>query len=166
MWRDQASEGSDWRSSALCSDMGHELFFRSGPVHTEVRLACAQCPVAQQCLEAQLAFEGDAYADYRYGVFAGVTPNARYLMHKGEIPIEPDRTMPNMSKKAISKRSSAARAAERKRTEAQRVRDRRRSEMDPEKLEAVRAENREAARRWRERQKEAASSRPQEASAA
>lgn len=86
----QRVEPPQWQSDARCVDLPQEIFFgkeqrdglkRHRPTLTsvEVRRAkgfCAECPVAQECLEHALAF------DERHGVWGGTTPREREVIQR------------------------------------------------------------------------------------
>lgn len=83
-----ASSGS-WPYRARCQGAGTDRFFPTG-AGTASRIAyrkvsrtiCADCPVAQQCLELAMATEGGAAAGARYGLFGGLSPAQRYELHR------------------------------------------------------------------------------------
>lgn len=72
-----AADDGSWYQAAACQGMGPELFFptKGHTVPAEVKQACADCPVRDECL---------AYAvktHQAFGVWGGLTPEgrARYL---------------------------------------------------------------------------------------
>lgn len=47
------------------------------------RLLCAECPLAQGCLDRALAHEGTTPIRYRHGIWAGTTPVQRWRIATG-----------------------------------------------------------------------------------
>jgi hypothetical protein len=47
------------------------------------RLLCAECPLAQACLDRALAHEGTTPIRYRHGIWAGTTPVQRWRIATG-----------------------------------------------------------------------------------
>lgn len=63
---------SEWMLESRCRDMDPELFFPSDGVGVEIaQKICAQCPVANQCLEYALANHID------HGVWGGASERMR-----------------------------------------------------------------------------------------
>lgn len=78
-----------WQLRGRCNEVGTEMFFpekgmssNSKTIRSLLRV-CAECPVKDECLEAALAFEGDAPRDMRHGIWGGTTPGQRHRMVKG-----------------------------------------------------------------------------------
>lgn len=46
---------------------------------------CETCPARRACLEQILAIEGGSGAHYRYGVYAGFTPDQRFGIHRARV---------------------------------------------------------------------------------
>lgn len=73
-----------WMDDALCAQVGPDLWFSdSGDVHTAQQV-CAGCPVRVQCTGHVSALESETPGGRRYGVWAGLSGNAR---KKTEAPI-------------------------------------------------------------------------------
>lgn len=74
----------NWREQAACAGMDTEEFFplgSSGPARAQTNQAkqvCAECPVAQQCLEFALSNAID------YGVFGGMSADERRRLGRDE----------------------------------------------------------------------------------
>lgn len=68
-----------WMDSALCAQIGHELFETS----TLAALAvCARCPVQAECLAHALTWPTED-ADSDAMIYAATTPTARQRIKKG-----------------------------------------------------------------------------------
>jgi Transcription factor WhiB len=50
------------------------------------RILCAECPLAQVCLDRALAHEGAAPIRYRHGIWAGTSPAQRWRIATGRSP--------------------------------------------------------------------------------
>lgn len=88
----------DWGTKAECRNAETELFFShalnagqavrkkfSGQHHLEIRENfCGRCPVRRQCFEQIMTAEGGAGKLYRFGVYAGLTPDQRHSLMKRE----------------------------------------------------------------------------------
>lgn len=56
-----------------------DLFFPTEHVsYNEAAEICARCPVAQVCLDDEMAYEGKMGMDMRHGMYGGLTPAQRY----------------------------------------------------------------------------------------
>jgi WhiB family redox-sensing transcriptional regulator len=75
-----------WRDRAVCVGGEPEIFFPSEPSHPNAyavaRAVCAQCPVRAECFNAAASAEGGRAADYRYGMWGGLTPEERASRHR------------------------------------------------------------------------------------
>ena len=73
-------EAHDWRTQALCAEVGYAVFFPEGPpsavdsANQEAIRICKRCPVAADCLADALA------NDERFGIWGGKTPLERARM--------------------------------------------------------------------------------------
>ena len=75
-----------WDDDAACVGMPREMFFPGpGRVHpsNDWRPVCGRCPVQQQCLDRQMAFEAGMHWTTRQGVFGNTTPKERWEIEKG-----------------------------------------------------------------------------------
>jgi hypothetical protein len=55
------------------------------PFHVALQIArdyCDNCPVRHQCLVDCMKHEGNDSAEYRAGIYAGLTPQQRHSLHK------------------------------------------------------------------------------------
>lgn len=72
----------NWRTRALCAEVGSEPFFPNGDgdaKYDTARDICAACPVQVQCLqEALVPLPGFSYG--AFGMWAGTTPTERRKM--------------------------------------------------------------------------------------
>src|SRR3954451_3510452 len=70
-------DADNWRTASACRDLDSNLFFpagETGPAAIQIAQAksiCAQCPVANECLEFALATHQD------YGIWGGTTEDER-----------------------------------------------------------------------------------------
>lgn len=74
----------DWKLKAACRKRP-ELFFAGkggGTPYAEARTLCGKCPGRSECLEMTMQAEGDAGRNYRYGMFAGLTPDERWQLYR------------------------------------------------------------------------------------
>lgn len=85
----RATEVIDWRELAECkgwAEKGVDPWFPDHPgevdAYTTARKICAGCPVARQCLEAQMVEERTKPAGQRHGMFAGLKPEERYNLYR------------------------------------------------------------------------------------
>jgi WhiB family redox-sensing transcriptional regulator len=68
-----------WVTEAACRDAETELFFSSGKRRTDEALSyCQGCTVRAECLDDALRAEEGMGASYRFGIYAGMTPQERY----------------------------------------------------------------------------------------
>lgn len=72
-----------WQDSALCREVGPELF--TGDLNTgeDVRAAkriCGQCPARRDCLDAALREEAGKPSTARAGIRGGASPRQRARM--------------------------------------------------------------------------------------
>lgn len=89
--RDAPSRAQDlkdtaWRDDAACRDSAAEGFFpdSSDPREYDApRAVCRRCPVRQECLADQLAWEGGSGSSARHGMYGGLTPEERHAVHRG-----------------------------------------------------------------------------------
>ena len=84
----------DWTHAARCREIGSEPFFFDGEGQIDyepARRICQTCPVRTLCLETAMTLEGDHTAQYRGGMWGGLTPHQRYLLHRRRTA-EPDTT--------------------------------------------------------------------------
>ena len=74
---DLSQEPLNWWDSAACRDTDTTAFFPAkGGGTAYVKRLCATCPVASECLEDQMEFEGRrGYG--RHGIWGGTTPEQR-----------------------------------------------------------------------------------------
>lgn len=63
--------------STLCESWP-ELWFDDDP--RDAVAACCSCPLITPCLNAALKAEGTVTAQYRYGVWGGLTPEQRAVL--------------------------------------------------------------------------------------
>jgi WhiB family redox-sensing transcriptional regulator len=72
----------DWLDWALCRAEDPELWFppKAGPAPKAAREVCERCAVRMQCLERALALEDGLPRDARFGVWAGTSPQERFLL--------------------------------------------------------------------------------------
>ena len=69
-----------------CTTVDPEWWFSGVDAERQAAIAlCGVCPVAQQCLELALAGERHTPAAYRYGIYAGTTPNQRWQIVTGQL---------------------------------------------------------------------------------
>lgn len=77
----------DWRDDAACAGQDTDRFFPL-PSDTEgVAWAlawCEACPVAAECLEAELAVEPMSL-DMRHGIYGGTSPDDRHRAYRSEL---------------------------------------------------------------------------------
>lgn len=62
----------DWRDSALCREIGSEIFFPEPSdwwSNAQAKKVCAQCPVQAECLSAGMTEE--------YGIWGGLSSTER-----------------------------------------------------------------------------------------
>lgn len=65
----------NWQQHAACRHSDTRIFFEDSRTPEPARNICKTCPVKQQCLDTVMREE--AVTRYRYGIFAGLTPNQR-----------------------------------------------------------------------------------------
>lgn len=77
-----------WTLRARCRGAADRVFFPLGTTrtlvedkHADAKAICAPCPVTAQCLQRAMRTEGSTAADYRHGVFGGLTPDERYELY-------------------------------------------------------------------------------------
>ncbi|MER5750677.1 WhiB family transcriptional regulator [Streptomyces sp. NPDC002088] len=79
-----------WHMQALCAQPEYrgqqdELWFapdRRAEAIEEAKRLCHLCPVRMACLRAEMAAEGNAGRDRRFGVRGGLTGGERHALHK------------------------------------------------------------------------------------
>lgn len=73
----------NWRDHAACRRYDPEMWFADdSPTRDAATLICvAECPVQQECLDAELAIEGPAGWRNRYGIRGGLNGTERYAIH-------------------------------------------------------------------------------------
>lgn len=78
-----------WRADAACAEIDGELFFPTNytsPVSLlqieDAKQICSWCPVLAECRSFIISFEGSIRADGRTGIFAGLTPDERFAIHR------------------------------------------------------------------------------------
>lgn len=91
---------SERMALAPCRDTDPDLSYPSkgdngegrAKQYARAKAVCATCPVQikRECLDLALETEGNAAADLRYGVFAGLTPHERNAIAKGRIAAQAD----------------------------------------------------------------------------
>lgn len=96
----RGSTFSERMALAPCRDTDPDLSFPAksdggegrAKQYARAKAVCATCPlwIQQECLELALKTEGNAAADLRYGVFAGLTPHERNAIAKGRIAAAAD----------------------------------------------------------------------------
>lgn len=69
----------EWVEHAACADMDPDLFMPPDrvPFSIEARIACASCPVREDCLEYAMTSPVE-----RWGLWAGTGPKERRMLHK------------------------------------------------------------------------------------
>ena len=66
---------TDWRGSALCAQVGGDLWFPDkGENAVDAKRVCARCPVRRECLDEALT---RCSWDDQYGVRGGLSPRER-----------------------------------------------------------------------------------------
>jgi hypothetical protein len=64
----------------------HSLTSAEGIRQTETaRAVCEVCPARRACLEDILANEGGTRPENRYGIYAGLTPDERFGIHRARV---------------------------------------------------------------------------------
>lgn len=72
--------GGDWRRWAVCRNLDPDLpFAKANTAEAEafIGVACAVCPVSQECLSHAMRSERDLSPGSRFGVFGGLTSTQR-----------------------------------------------------------------------------------------
>ncbi len=82
----------NWQAWGRCTELGVEeadrIFYPEYPNgrpkgdYTEALAVCSGCVVKSQCLEMAMKAEQMADTNLVYGVFGGLTPPARRLLHR------------------------------------------------------------------------------------
>ena len=78
---DPLGESQDWRQEGMCAQTDPDLFFPDRGDSRSRKLAkeiCADCPVAQQCLDFALE------TDQEYGIWGGTTALDRRRIREAE----------------------------------------------------------------------------------
>lgn len=74
-----------WRDSAACLGTDLDVFFpenQGRDPYRRARAICSDCPVSDECLEAEMKFEGNAPVRLRAGMRGGLTPEGRLELHR------------------------------------------------------------------------------------
>ncbi len=75
--KDMGNMNDKWRDDALCAQVGGDLWFpEKGGSVMDARKICAQCPVAEQCLQYALD------TNQRDGIYGGTTPMQRRALRR------------------------------------------------------------------------------------
>lgn len=72
----------DWKTRIVCRGQWHLFFPAKGETYTAAKELCRQCPVKIDCLEDAMAIEGSEGRSWRYGMYGGLGPRARWQLHK------------------------------------------------------------------------------------
>lgn len=76
LWESATESGLEWQDDALCAEIGTEMFFpEKGGSTKDAKKVCADCPVAQQCLNYALQ------NDERFGIWGGLSERERRKLH-------------------------------------------------------------------------------------
>jgi len=66
----------EWMSDALCVEIGTDIFFPADPNNwREAKIACAMCPVSNECLEYALK-------ENVLGIWGGTTDKERQRLRR------------------------------------------------------------------------------------
>ncbi|MEV3857775.1 WhiB family transcriptional regulator [Streptomyces sp. NPDC050095] len=78
------ASGTNWTRRAACAGVGVNVMFPgSRPEDIDAAKAvCARCPVTIRCGRETLEIEGNATAEKRHGVFAGLTGKERRRVYE------------------------------------------------------------------------------------
>jgi hypothetical protein len=79
-------------SQVACTQSDPELWFPPSFTSAEgiaqvetATLICSACPARTRCLEEILTAEGGSSVHYRYGIYAGYTPDERFGIHRSRV---------------------------------------------------------------------------------
>lgn len=77
-----------WLHRTVCRPEHANIFFPDATTpkdFDEAKQICAECPVAKECLNEALLWEGKAIPKFRFGVRGGLNPTERYKLAKARV---------------------------------------------------------------------------------
>lgn len=75
-----------WRTKAACASIPTEVFYPPAGKESLAIEFCSTCPVASDCLDYAIEFEGSSVIDDRHGIFGGMTPKERTSEYRRRYP--------------------------------------------------------------------------------